>query len=35
MRPDNLELLRRAGWRHVTSHYAPGGIMGVIEGVCG
>ena len=26
------ELLRRAGWRKVASHHAPGSIMGVIEG---
>jgi hypothetical protein len=29
------ELLRRAGWRKVTSHHAPGSVMGVIEGACG
>ena len=29
------ELLRRAGWRKVASHHAPGSIMGVVEGACG
>lgn len=28
------ELLRRAGWRKVASHHAPGSVMGVIEGAC-
>lgn len=29
------ELLRRAGWRKVASHHAPGSVMGVVEGACG
>jgi hypothetical protein len=29
------ELLRRAGWRKVASHSAPGSVMSVIEGACG
>jgi O-methyltransferase domain/Dimerisation domain len=29
------KLLRRAGWRMVASHYAPGSVIGVIEGACG
>jgi hypothetical protein len=28
------DLLRRAGWRKVASHHAPGSVMGVIEGAC-
>src|SRR5262245_36226414 len=28
-------LLDRAGWRKVARHHAPGGIVSVIEGVCG
>ena len=28
------ELLQRARWRKVASHFVPGGIMGVIEGAC-
>jgi hypothetical protein len=29
------ELLLRAGWRYMDSHYAPGSIMGVIQGSSG
>jgi hypothetical protein len=28
------ELLRRANWRKVASHFAPSSVMGVIEGAC-
>lgn len=33
--PEYADLLKRAGWRFVAGHYAPGAVMGVIEGACG
>jgi hypothetical protein len=31
---EHAELLRRANWRKVASHFAPGSVVGVIEGAC-